>query len=77
MEDVLNNMDNIIHQVTNLLPKSFSQQISESIFAGMRQVKIAVLYRKIRPNEITCKYTKKQKVSSNYKTRRNLNPASN
>ncbi len=39
IEDVFDNMDGVINLVTNALPKNFPQQISESIFAGMRQVK--------------------------------------
>ena len=39
IEDVFDNMENVIHHVTDILPKNFPQQISEPIFDGMRQVK--------------------------------------
>lgn len=39
MDDVFDTMENVIHQVTDLLPDNFPTQISESIFAGMREVK--------------------------------------
>jgi hypothetical protein len=38
-DDVFDNMENVINQVTELLPKNFPQQISEAIFAGMRKIK--------------------------------------
>ena len=39
MDDVFDNMENVINQVTDLLPMGFPQQICESIFTGMRKVK--------------------------------------
>ena len=39
INDVFDNMENVINQVTNSLPKNFPKHISQSIFAGMRQVK--------------------------------------
>lgn len=39
IDEVFDNMENVIHQVKNLLPQHFPHQISESIFAGMRKIK--------------------------------------
>jgi serine/threonine-protein kinase HipA len=39
IEDVFDNMEDVINQITDSLPKNFPKQISESIFAGMRQIK--------------------------------------
>jgi len=39
MDDVFDNMENVISQVADSLPNHFPEQISESIFAGMRQIK--------------------------------------
>lgn len=39
IDDIFDNMENVIIQVTNLLPNHFPKQISESLFAGMRQIK--------------------------------------
>jgi len=39
MDDVFDNMESVIHKVANSLPQPFPQQISESIFAGMRRIK--------------------------------------
>ena len=39
IDDVFDNMENVITEVIGLLPKNFPQQISDSIFAGMRQIK--------------------------------------
>lgn len=39
IEDVFDNMENVINQVTMSLPENFPQHISTSIFDGMRKVK--------------------------------------
>lgn len=38
-EEVFDKMENVIQQVNSVLPPHFPAQISESIFAGMRQIK--------------------------------------
>jgi serine/threonine-protein kinase HipA len=39
IDDVFDNMEKVINQVTASLPKNFSQEHASSIFAGMRQIK--------------------------------------
>jgi serine/threonine-protein kinase HipA len=39
IDDVFDNMEDVINKITKSLPKSFPQEISDSIFTGMRQVK--------------------------------------
>jgi serine/threonine-protein kinase HipA len=39
MDDVFDNMENVIHQVSQLLPKDFPTQMSDAIFAGMRRIR--------------------------------------
>jgi serine/threonine-protein kinase HipA len=39
IDDVFDNMENVISQVSTLLPNNFPQQITDAIFSGMRQVK--------------------------------------
>lgn len=39
MDDVFDNMEAVIQQVEALLPKDFPEQISNSIFSGMRRIK--------------------------------------
>jgi len=39
IDDVFDNMETVINQVTVSLPKNFPKQISEPIFNGMRQIK--------------------------------------
>lgn len=40
IDDVFDNMEMVINTVKNKLPKNFPEQISESIFQGMRRVKM-------------------------------------
>jgi serine/threonine-protein kinase HipA len=39
IDDVFDNMDQVINRVADSLPNKFPEQISESIFSGMRQIK--------------------------------------
>ena len=39
IDEVFDNMENVIDNVTKLLPKNFSEQIGESIFSGMRGIR--------------------------------------
>ncbi len=39
IDEVCDNMENVIQEVTNILPKNFPASISNSIFGGMREIK--------------------------------------
>jgi len=39
IDDVFDNTEKVIDQVTALLPKRFPQQMSDAIFSGMRKIK--------------------------------------
>lgn len=43
MDEAFDTMDSVIERVENSLPKDFSEQISESIFSGMRKIKNHIL----------------------------------